>query len=188
MNPSAGTVTITGGPLRWHLHGIDQLERDRGDHGSATTASYPYTVKASKNGSTLVTGTAVTSLATGGTATSAVALTPTKTLTLTIFKGVSPGTLQKSVAVTVSITGGPNGTSGAATSYSWSGTTNATTGVTAAITVPAGTGNYTVKVPVNPCPASGTNRSNGAGTTVSAAAGTTTANIYMSTSGCLTLP
>ena len=31
----------------------------------ATTASYPYTVKASKNGSTLVTGTAVTSLAVG---------------------------------------------------------------------------------------------------------------------------
>ena len=188
VNPSAGTVTITGGPFGGTYTGSTNASGVAGITVPTTTASYPYTVKASKNGSTLVTGTAVTSVTTGTPATSTVALTPTKTLTLTIYKGLSPGTLQKSVAVRVSITGGPNGTSGAATSYSWTGTTNATTGVTGAITVPAGTGNYTVKVQVNPCSGTASNLSNGTGTTVTAAAGTTTANIYMSTSGCLTLP
>ncbi len=164
----SATVTITGGPNSPASYtGTTNSSGVVSIVVPITSSANPYTVTVTKAGGT---GTAtVTSLASGATATVTPALTPTKTLTLTIFKGVSPGTLQKNVAVTVSITGGPNGTGGAAPAYTWSGNTNSSTGDTAVITVPAGAGNYTVKVSVNPCPASGTNRSNGTGTTVSAA-------------------
>src|SRR6185312_12038331 len=92
---------------------------------------YPYTVKASKNGSSLTTGTAVTSLTQGATATSDVALTPTKTFVITIKRG---GVLAASTTVNISITGGPNGNANSAPSYTFSGTTNAS-GVLAAVTV-----------------------------------------------------
>jgi hypothetical protein len=87
--------------------------------------------------------------------------------------------------VSVSITGGPNGTTGQPTVYTWSGSTNATTGVTAAINVPSGTGTYRVIVKLNPCTTGTANSSNtSTGTNVSAAAATPTANIIMTSTTC----
>ena len=141
-----------------------------------TSSANPYTVTVTKNGGS---GSAtVTSLASGATATVTPVITPVKTLTLTIQAG---GANQNSKPITLSITGGPNGTAGAAPTYGGAFTTSSTAKI--AISLPAGAGNYTVKAYVTGC-AGATNRSNNAGTTVSAAAGTTTATINMTSATC----
>ena len=185
VNPVTGTATITGGPFGGTYPAPTIASGLAAVTVPSTTASFPYVVKASKNGSTLVTGTSVTSLAAGATATSTVNLTPVKTLTLTIFNGTVAGAvLYKSKAVSVSITGGPNGTTGNPTVYTWSGTTNGTTGATAPITVPSGTGTYRVIVKLNPCSGAANSSNTSTGTSVSAAATPTTANIPLTSTTC----
>ena len=160
-------VTITGGPNVGATYtGTTSSSGVASIVVPITNSASPYTVTVTKNGGT---GTAtVTSLASGATATVAPVLTPVKTLTLTIQAG---GIHQNNKPITLSITGGPNGTAGAAPAYGGAFTTN---GIRRriAISVPAGTGNYTVKAYVTGCSGS-TNRSNNAGSSVSAAAGTT---------------
>lgn len=175
----SATVTISGGPNSPATYtGTTSTSGTVNIVVPITNSSFPYTVTVTKAGGT---GTAtVTSLASGATAPATPALTPTKTLTLTIQAG---GTVQKGKAITLSITGGPNGTAGAAPTYGGAFTTNASTG-TIAVTLPAGSGNYTVKAYVTGCTGT-TNRSNNTGTSVSAAAATTTATINMTSSTCL---
>ncbi len=175
----SATVTISGGPNSPATYtGTTSTSGTVNIVVPITNSSFPYTVTVTKAGGT---GTAtVTSLASGATAPATPALTPTKTLTLTIQAG---GTVQKGKAITLSITGGPNGTAGAAPTYGGAFTTNASTG-TIAVTLPAGAGNYTVKAYVTGCTGT-TNRSNNTGTSVSAAAATTTATINMTSSTCL---
>ena len=78
------------------------------------------------------------------------------------------------MAVSVSITGGPNGTSSAATFVQLDGyhERDDRRHRRDHRVLPA-PGNYTVKVQVNPCSGTASNLSNGTGTTVTAAAGTT---------------
>jgi hypothetical protein len=146
----------------------------------ATTASTPYTVTVTKN--TGSGNASVTTLASGGTAPANVALSPTKTLTLTIQAN---GVNIPNQPVTVSLTDGPNGNANANPAYQFVGNTNASSRVVLTLPVHA-TETYTVKVYRTGCPGT-TNRSRTQ--TVSAAAGTTTATINMTTATCpLTLP
>ncbi len=169
-------VTITGGPSGTSYSGTTDASGIVNVTVPATTATYPYTVTVTKNGGT---GTAtVTTLASGATATVTPVITPVKTLTLTIQAG---GSTQLNKPITLSITGGPNGTALAAPAYGGAYTTSATG--TIAISLPSGSGNYTVKAYVTGCSGS-TNRSNNAGTSVSAGAGTPTATINMTSSTC----
>lgn len=169
------TVTISGGPMSpttytgtTNSSGVVSIV--------VPTSSTSYTVTVTKNGGT---GTAtVASLASGATATVTPTLTPTKTLTLTIKAG---GVTQTGKAITLSITGGPNGVAGSAPSWGGAYTTSGTGKI--AIVLPAGSGSYTVKAYVTGCSGS-TNRSNGSGTSVSAATTTTTATINMTSSTC----
>jgi len=172
------TVTITGGENTGATYtGTTDSSGVANVVVPATTSANPYTVTVTKAGGT---GSAsVTSLASGATATVTPAITPTKSVTLTIQAG---GTVQKSKPITLSITGGPNGTAGAAPAYGGAFTTNSSTG-TIVVTLPSGAGNYTVKAYVTGC-AGATNRSNLAGTSVSAASGTITATINMTSSTC----
>ena len=170
------TVTITGGANTGATYtGTTNSSGVVSIVVPATSSANPYTVPVTTAGGP---GPAtVTSLASGATATVAPAITPTFTLTLTIQAG---GTVQKGKAITLSITGGPNGTAGAAPAYGGAFTTNASTG-TIAVTLPSGAGSYTVKAYVTGC-AGSTNRSNNTGTVV--AAGATTATINMTSSTC----
>ena len=174
----SATVTVSGGPMSPTTY--TGTTNSSGVVSVVVPASSTaYTVTVTKAGAT---GTAtVTSLAAGATATVTPTLTPTKTLTLTIQRG---GTLQTGKAITLSITGGPNGVAGAAPAYGGAYTTHVTAG-TIAIVLPAGAGTYRVKAYVTGC--SGTTpKSNGnTGSSVSAAAGTTTAIINMTSSTCL---
>ncbi len=188
----SANVSITGGPNSGATYsGTTNASGVASVTVPITNSSFPYTVTVTKNGGSG--NSTVNTVTAAGPNSTAVAL-GTKTLTLRIFTGSAPGTVYSNSSVSVSITGGPNGTNGAAPSIAWTGTTTSggSGGYTAAITVPAGSGNFLVKVAKNACPSSGTNRSTGSGattgTSVSADATTTSANIYMNQSSCPTLP
>ena len=178
-NVGAGgaTVTITGGANTGATYtGTTNASGVVSIVVPTTSSANPYTVTVTKNGGSG--SSTVTSLASGATATVTPALTPVKTLTLTIQAG---GVNQASKPITLSITGGPNGTAGAAPAYGGAFTTSASS--TIAISLPSGSGTYTVKAYVTGCTGT-TNRSNNAGNSVSAAAATTTATINMTSSTC----
>jgi type II secretory pathway pseudopilin PulG len=163
--PSA-SVTITGGPNAGATYtGTTSATGVLNVTVPATSSSFPYTVAISKNGGTGSNG-AVAAPASGATVTATVALTPTKVLTVTVATNSS-----------ITITGGPNGAAGSAPTYS--GVTTATTSV--AITVPVGTGTYTVRAHNTPCSAAG-NKSGSA--TVSSLAAPTTVTVTYSTATC----
>ena len=170
------TVTVTGGPNSGTYSGTIS-------NGTVaitvpqTNATYPYNVSAAKTGATTGTST-VNSVPAGGASTS-IALTPTKVLTITIQRG---GAAAPSTGVSISITGGPIGTAGAAPAATLAGTTSAGSPSTIAVTLPSGAGTYTVKVNLTTCGASGSNRSGS--NTVSAAAGTTTVTVNMTSATC----
>jgi hypothetical protein len=176
----SAAITITGGP-----NGGTYTGTTGATTGSqnlvvpATSATYPYTVTVTKSNGTG--STSVTSLAPSGTATANVALTPTKTFTITIQRG---GAAAASTAVDLSITGGPNGTAGAAPAYTFSLTTNAS-GVLPAVIVPQGTSGatYTIKANLTTCGASGSNRS-GQKTGQSNTGANTAVTVNMTTTTC----
>jgi hypothetical protein len=179
--PVAGNVTITGGPFGGTYTGPTNASGVAAVLVPPTTASYPYTVKASKNGSNLVTGTAVTSVPQGGTASSSVALTPTKTFVITVKRG---GVVATNTSVSISITGGPNGNAGSLPKYTTTATTNGS-GVLAAITVPQGASGstYSIKANLGTCGASGSNRS-GSITAQSNTGSSTNVTVDMTLSTC----
>ncbi len=179
--PSAGTVSITGGPFGSTYTGSTDASGVATILAAPTSAAYPYTVTASKNGSAAVSGSAVTSLAQGGTATSAVALTPTKTFVITIHRN---GTAAANTAISISITGGPNGNPSAPPAYTFSLTTNSS-GVLPAVTVPRGSSGstYSIKANLTTCGASGSNRS-GSRTGQNNSASSTSVTVNMRTSTC----
>jgi type II secretory pathway pseudopilin PulG len=114
-----------------------------------TTTSSPFTVTVTKNGGSGA--TSVTTVPAGG-ASATVAIGASKTITITVQQN---GVAYSNKAVTVSVTGGPNGTAGAAPAYSTAPsprtTTNANPATVTAL-VPAQAGyTYTVKVSVSPC-------------------------------------
>src|SRR4029077_3760675 len=80
---TGATVTISGGPNSPTTYsGSTNASGQVAITVPATTAAFPYTVSVTKNNGS---GSAtVNTLATGGTATPAITLTPTKTFTLTI--------------------------------------------------------------------------------------------------------
>jgi type II secretory pathway pseudopilin PulG len=172
------SVTVTGGPAGATYNA--SISNSGGTVSivvPATDSSTPYQVTVTKNGgSGTTTGITVPS---GGSAPAAVALTPVKTLTLTIQ--APSGTNIPNQPITVSLTDGPNGSANVAPAYTPVATqTDGNSRVV--LTVPVqSTGTYTVKVYRTGCPGS-TNRSRT--TTVSAAAGTTTATIALNTSTC----
>jgi hypothetical protein len=172
--PAIGaTVTISGGPDSPNTYaGTTNASGVVNIDVPSTTTSYPYTVAVTENGGS---GSAsVTSLASGGTATVAPVLTPTKTLTITVKRN---GSNLVSTAVDVAITGGPN-----SAVYGGTLTTNGS-GVLTAITVPSGAGGYTVKVALNNCALFATFRS-GSTTGVSSTGTTNTAvTVNFSVSG-----
>ena len=108
VGAGTATVTITGGANVGATYtGTTNASGVVSIVVPTTSSANPYTVTVTKNAGT---GTAtVTSLASGATATVTPVLTPVKTLTLTIQAG---GTNQNSKPITLSITGGPNGTAG----------------------------------------------------------------------------
>jgi Tfp pilus assembly protein PilV len=171
----SASVSISGGPNGGTYTGTANSSGVASVTVPATSASYPYTVSVSKNGGTG--SSSVTSVPSGGTATTTVTLTPTKTITFTVQRG---GSNAPNTGVTIGLTGGPNGTAGANPVYSVAGTTNGSAQIS--ITVPAGSGSYTIKIYLTSCSGS-TNRSR-SGTTVSAASGTTTATVNMTSSTC----
>ncbi len=169
------TVTITGGP------DSPTTYTDTTDSSGAatlavpaTTSSYPYTVTVTKNGGS---GSAtVTSLASGGTATVAPALTPTKTITATVQRN---GSILANTSVVIRITGGPNGSP---VTYGGTYTTNAS-GVVSAITVPSGSGGYTVSVWLSNCSLYSTYRSDTNTGVSSTGTGNTSTTLNMNVSG-----
>jgi type II secretory pathway pseudopilin PulG len=175
------SVTVTGGPAGATYNA--SISNSGGTVSivvPATDSTAPYQVTVTKNGgSGTTTGITVPD---GGSTPANVALTPTKTLTLTIQAG---GVNIPNSPVTVSLTDGPNGSANVNPAYQYIGNTNSSSRVI--LTVPVqGTGTYTVKVYRTGCPGS-SNRSRTQ--TVSAASGTTAATINMTTSTCpLTLP
>lgn len=174
------SVTITGGPNGGTYSAtITNAGGTVSVAVPATTSAYPYTVTVTKNQGS---GTAsVTTLADAGTAAANVALTPVKTLTLTIQSG---GSNIPNSPVTVSLTDGPNGDPNVVPAYQFVGNTNASSQVV--LTVPVqSSGSYRVKVLKTGCPA-GSNKARS--TTVLADATTTTATIDMNSSSCPTLP
>ena len=113
----------------------------------------------------------MTSLASGATATVTRLLTPTKTLTLDHSAPAADRTVQPNKPITLSHHRRPERHRRQQRRRTAARTRRARRG-TIAIIVPSGAGNYTVKAYVTGCSGS-TNRSNNAGTSVSAAAGTT---------------
>ena len=190
--PAAGsTVTLVGGPDAKTYTGTTNASGVASIAVPPTTASFPYTVSAVKAGSATVTAANVTSLASGATVTRAIALTPTKTLTLTIKAGPSTGTNIPNQPVTVSLTGPPNGVQNAAPAYQFSG--NTTGSSTVVLTVPtavSGTSTYRVKVYRGTGACSGSTANARINTTlnVTAGAGSQSANIVLTSNTCPTLP
>ena len=176
------TVTITGGENTGATYtGTTNSSGVVNVVVPTTTSANPYTVTVAKAGGT---GSAsVTNLANGGTATVTPAITPTKTLTITVKRN---GSNLVSAAVVVSITGGPNGVAGALPAYGGTFTTSAS-GVLSAITVPAGAGGYTVKVYLSNCALFATYRSGSLAAVSSTGSGTNTAvpiNFSVSAAAC----
>ena len=192
--PVPGTVTITGGPLSGTYTGSTDALGVASITVPATTAAYPYTVSARKfsgvtwTSNTVNAASQVTSVLDGGTSTSAVALTPTKVFTITIQRGGVTANGANLTGLTVSVTGGPNGNLGAATTYKYTPVaTNGSSLVTTTITVPAvvsgTTPNYTVKV--WGCSLSGGTNLVGSKTAQSSATGTTAVIVNLNaTTGC----
>jgi hypothetical protein len=187
--PAPGNVTITGGPLAGTYTGTTNALGVASIAVPSTDATYPYTIKAQKTGSTLVTaGAQVTSLADAGVAASSVALTPTKVFTVTIQRGAVTANGKNLTGLTVSVTGGPNGAVGGATAYQYTSVaTNASSVVTTTITVPAVTSGttptYTVKV--WGCSLSGGTNLVGSTAAQSSATATTAVTVNLNaTTGC----
>lgn len=171
------TVTITGGANTGATYtGTTNSSGVVSIVVPTTSSANPYTVTVTKNAGSG--SSTVTSLASGATATVTPAITPTKTLTLTIQRN---GANLASTSVVVSITGGPNGTVGAAPAYGGTFTTNGS-GVLPAITVPSGVGGYTVKAYLNNCGLFGTFRSGSTTGVSSTGTGNTTATVNFSVS------
>jgi hypothetical protein len=146
--PAAGaTITLTGGPATVNLSGTADSS------GQVTFINLPqgggYTLTVAKNSGT---GTTTGITVGSGTNYASVSLTPTKSLRLLIRRNSvnAPNT-----DVTISVTGGPNGTVGAAPVYTLSGTTNGSAYIW--ITLPAVTSSttyfYTVRTYLTGCPA-----------------------------------
>lgn len=186
------TVTITGGPDAKTYTGTTNAGGIVSIAVPPTTAANPYTVQAQKGASSVVSAANVTSVPSGGPpVTRAIALTPTKTLNLTIKAGPSTGTNIPNQPVTVSLTGPPNGAVNVAPAYQYVGNTNGSSVVT--LTVPtalSGTSTYQVKVYRGTAACSGTTANSKINTTlaVTAGAGSQSANIVLTSSTCPTLP
>jgi prepilin-type N-terminal cleavage/methylation domain-containing protein len=151
------TVTITGGPIggTWTATTAAGTGFAPAVSVPATTAAYPYTVSITKT-TAYGDGTgsvSVTSVPNGGNTDAAVALTPTKTLTLRIRLNSAPTYPAVGTLIQLSITGGPNGTPGSAPAYSFTQPVGAS-GWLPALTVPRGTtgSTYRVKAWLSGCP------------------------------------
>jgi prepilin-type N-terminal cleavage/methylation domain-containing protein len=152
--PAGGaSVTISGGPDSPNTYtnsadasGVVNITVP------ATNSSFPYTVNVTKAGGS---GTAaVSSLASGATATVLPTLTQTKTFTITIQRGGST-TGVSGTSILLTFTGGPN-----ATTYTFTVVAGAG-GVLPNVTVPLGTSGalYAIKANLSTCGASAPNRS-----------------------------
>lgn len=185
------TVTVTGGPDAQSYTDTTNASGVANVVVPPTTAANPYTVQAQKTGSNSVPAANVTSVTSSGTVPRTIALTPTKTLTLTIKAGPSSGTNIPGQPVTVSLTGPPNGAVNVAPAYQFVGNTNASSQVI--LTVPtalSGSSTYRVKVYRGTAACSGTTANSKINTTlaVTAGAGPQSANIVLTSSTCPTLP
>jgi hypothetical protein len=138
-----------------------------------------YTINVSKNGGT---GLGTSTVPAGGAA-KTVLLTQTKVVTITVQQG---GGAYASKSVLISITGGPNGTAGAAPAYTTATSpTNTSASSTVTVTIPVSAGyTYTVKASVGATCTAGANRTGT--TTLSAASTPTTVTVNMNAS--LTCP
>jgi len=174
VGAGSASVSVSGGPNGGTYSGTANAS------GVATvtvptTTTNNYTVSSSKAGGTG--SSTVTTVPAGGAATT-VTLTPTKVIAVTIKRA---NVNAPSTGISLSVTGGPNGTVGAAPAYTVSGTTNGSAVIN--ITVPTGAGTYTIKANLSTCGASGSNRS-GSVALISAAAATLTATVNMTTTAC----
>jgi prepilin-type N-terminal cleavage/methylation domain-containing protein len=182
---NAGAVSISGGPNGGTYTGTTNSSGVSGAISvPATSASWPYNVTVTRNTGAPSPVPTVTSVTNGGNTNIAVVLLPIKSVVFTVQKnGVNVGT---GLAVTLSVSGGPNGTAGVAPFYQYSLTTNASSQVTLT-GLPAATGfNYTVKGYATAC-AGTTNRSN-SGATFSAQASTTTFTLNFTVATCPLTP
>lgn len=184
---AAANVSITGGPISGVTYGTGTTTAAGTGIAPAitvpVTSSTPFTISVSKSSGT-GTGT-VSTVTSGSNVPATVAITPTKTLNVTIQRGgVNAGS---GLQVTLSLTGGPNGVSGAAPAYQLAGTTDGSSRVS--IVVPAGSGTYTIKGYTTLCPTSPSTANRSRSNTVSAASGTTTFTLNLNSTTCpLTLP
>jgi type II secretory pathway pseudopilin PulG len=135
------------------------------------TASAAYTVRARKpaGSGTWVSASNVTSLGSGATVSRSIALTPTRAVRFTIRHNSPLAAVPSGTAITLSLTGGPNGTPGSPPTYTVAGTADSSGRVT--ITVPSGTTSYTVRGYKSGC-AAGSFRSGTKSFTVTAGSGT----------------
>jgi prepilin-type N-terminal cleavage/methylation domain-containing protein len=154
----SANVSITGGPNGGTYTGTTAAGTGIAPAITVptTNATYPYTVAVTKTTAT-GTGTGSTNVTTVGPVT--VNLSPTKTFTITIQRGGST-TGVSGTSINLSITGGPNGTAGAAPAYTFT-VVAGSGGVLPAVTVPLGTSGttYTIKANLTTCGASASNRS-----------------------------
>jgi hypothetical protein len=148
-------------------------------------------VQAVKGTSNTVSAASVTSLTSGATVARAIALTPTKTLTLRIRRGPSgsptdiPNTL-----VTVSLTGPPNGTANNPPAYQYVGNTNASSQVVLSLpSLPGSSSTYTVKIFLgSTCTGGVSNSTRNTTLSVTSGGGSQSATIILTSSTCPTLP
>ena len=166
------TVTAIGGPTGNTYTGT--ISNGTASITVPQTTSGSYTVTVAKNGATSSVTNNVLVPSTGTTITAA--LTPTKVLTITVQRG---GALAPNTSVKISVTGGPIGGAGANPAASL-GPVTTTSSSTVQITLPAGSGTYTVKVYLGFCSAQNRSGSN----TVSAAAGATAVTVNMTSMSC----
>jgi type II secretory pathway pseudopilin PulG len=178
------SVSITGGPVGGTYTGTTN-----GLTGIAPAITVPptgsgsptYTVQVTKNAqSNSAAGVNVTN---GSNTPSTVNLTQQKTFTITIQRGGST-TGVSGTSINLSITGGPNGTAGAAPAYTFTRTAGAG-GVLPTVAVPLGTSGstYTIKANLTTCGVSAANRSGSIAGQANTGANTNV-TINMTTTGC----
>lgn len=175
------TVTVTGGPNSPQTYTATTDPITGIVAMTVPVSATNYTVTVTKNTGS---GSSTIAVPAGGAATT-VAILPTKTVTITVQQA---GAAYQNKSVVISVTGGPNGTAGAAPAYTTSPSPKSTTNTspaTVTVLMPAATGyTYTVKASVGATCTAGVNRT---GTVaLSAAAATVTVTVNMNAS--LTCP